>query len=56
MKYRFNLIFQLFYGIIGFGIAMLIIYLFTKQINWIASGIIGISEFILSGFYTQFNK
>lgn len=56
MRYKFNFLFQLFYGIVGFATAMLVIYLFTKGINWIASGIIGISEFALSGFYTRFNK
>lgn len=56
MKYKFSFIFQLSYGVISFGMALLMIYLFTKQTNWIASGFIGISEFAISGFYTRSAK
>jgi len=56
MKYKFNFVFQFFYGIFGFLLALVIIYLFTKEWDWIASVIIGVSEFIISGFYTRIEK
>lgn len=56
MKYKFSFFFQLSYGVVSFAMALLIVYLFTKQLNWIAAGIIGVSEFIISGFYTRFKK
>jgi hypothetical protein len=56
MKYKFSFFFQLIYGIVAFAVAMVIIYLFDKQWDWIACGIIGIGEFIVAGFYTRYNK
>ncbi len=56
LKYHFNFLFQLIYGVIGFGTALLVIYLITKEVNWISSGIIGVSEFIIAGFYTRLKK
>jgi len=54
MKYRFNLKIQLIYAVATFAISFLILYLFTKEINWITPSIIGVFEFILAGFlYTQ---
>ena len=52
MKYKFNFLFQLVFGAFGFGISLLVLYLFTREINWLSSVIAGISQFALSGFYT----
>jgi hypothetical protein len=52
MKYKFNLKIQSIYGLIGFVSSLIILYLFTKQIDWITSLIIGIANFITAGFYT----
>jgi hypothetical protein len=56
MKYEFNLKIQLIYAVISFAISFLVLYLFTKEINWITPIIIGVFEFILAGFYTQMHK
>jgi hypothetical protein len=56
MKYHFSFLFQLIYGIVGFATALLVIYFITREWNWITSGIIGISEFFISGFYTRLKK
>jgi hypothetical protein len=56
LKYHFNFLFQLIYGIVGFVAALLVIYLITRELNWITSGIIGVSEFLIAGFYTQLKK
>ncbi|MFZ1971149.1 MAG: hypothetical protein WAU65_03155 [Candidatus Nanoarchaeia archaeon] len=56
MEYKFNFFFQLIYGIMAFAVAMVIIYLFDKRLDWIACGIIGISEFVIAGFYTKCGK
>lgn len=56
LKYHFSFLFQFIYGIIGFGAALLVLYLMTKELNWISSGIIGISEFVIAGFYTRLKK
>ena len=56
MKYRFDLKIQLIYGIIGFFMAFIILFLGTGEFNWIASFAIGIGNFAVAGFYTNFNK
>jgi 1,4-dihydroxy-2-naphthoate octaprenyltransferase len=56
MKYKFNLKIQLVYGIISFALSLLIIYAFTKQLDWITAGLIGIFEFFFAGFYTTGRK
>jgi len=56
LKYHFNFLFQLVYGVVGFGAALLVIYLINKDLSWISAGIIGVSEFVISGFYTKLKK
>ena len=56
MKYQFNLKLQLIYGVIGFILSLIIIYLFLGNFDWLTSGIIGLFEFIIAGFYTQMSK
>lgn len=56
MKYKFNLKIQLIYGVTGFILSLLIIYLFIKSFDWLSAGIIGLFEFIISGFYTRMHK
>jgi hypothetical protein len=52
MKYKFNLKIQILYGIFGFAIALGIIYLATRNLDWIGSSVVGLINFIISGFYT----
>ena len=56
MKYRFDIKIQLIYGLAGFILSFLIIYFFVGKFDWLASTIIGLFEFALSGFYTQMKK
>jgi hypothetical protein len=56
MKYKFNFAIQLIYGIIAFAVSFLILYLLTREMDWITPSIIGVFEFIISGFYTQMHK
>ena len=56
MKYKSNLKFQLMFAIIGFFVSLMIFYVFTKQIDWITAGIIGIVNFIAAGFYNLRKK
>lgn len=56
MRYKFNLKIQLIYGLISFIAALLIVYLFIKSFDWLTAGIVGMFEFIVSGFYTRMNK
>ena len=53
MKYCFNLKIQAKYGIVTFLLALAIIYLFTKKIDWISPIIIGVFEFAIAGYYTN---
>jgi hypothetical protein len=53
MKYCFNLKFQLIYGIVAFLLVFGILYLFTKQINFITPIIVGVVEFVVAGYYTK---
>lgn len=53
MKYCFNLKFQLKYGILTFLLALAIIYIFTKKIDWITPLIVGVFEFAISGYFTK---
>lgn len=53
MKYCFNLKNQLIYGFVTFLFAFVIIYLIDKEINWITPIVIGITEFIIAGFFTN---
>jgi 1,4-dihydroxy-2-naphthoate octaprenyltransferase len=52
MKYKSNFKFQIIYGLIGFLTALGIIYLVVKQIDWITSLAVGITNFLVAGFYT----
>jgi 1,4-dihydroxy-2-naphthoate octaprenyltransferase len=56
MKYKFNLKIQLIYAVVTFAVSFLILYLFTKEFDWITPSIIGVFEFIIAGFYTQMHK
>ena len=53
MKYQFNLKMQLAYGIITAILALFIVYLFTKRIDWITTAIVGIANFFISGYYNN---
>ena len=53
MKYKFDLKIQAMYGIFGFLTVLIVLYLFTKQLDFFSSIIIGIANFAISGFYTQ---
>lgn len=52
LKYKFNLKVQLAYGIFAFLLSLGILYLFLKQLDWITASIVGIANFIISGYYT----
>jgi hypothetical protein len=53
MKYCFDFKTQMIYGIVAFIFALIIIYLLTKEVNWIVSIITGVFNFIISGYYTK---
>jgi len=51
MKYHSDFKMQSIYGIVTFLVSLSIIYMVTKQIDWITPTIIGIVNFIVSGYY-----
>ncbi len=56
MTYNFSPKIQLVYGIFGFLLTLGILYILLNELNWIASIIVGIANFIISGFYNKINK
>ena len=52
MKYCFNLKLQVMYGIVTFLVALSILYIFTKKLDFLTSVTIGLVEFIASGYFT----
>ncbi len=48
--YTFNLKLQAIYGIMGFLMTLIILYLFTGEIRWIPAVAIGIANLLISGF------
>lgn len=56
MKYKFNLKVQSIYAVVSFVASLLIVYAFTKELDWITSAIIGIFEFFFAGFYNVKKK
>jgi hypothetical protein len=56
MRYRFNFMFQLIYGIVTFISCFAVLYLITKEVNWISPSILGITNFIISGFFNFKNE
>lgn len=53
MKYKFDLKIQSVYGLVGFISSGVILYLFTKQVDWVTPLLVGIANFIIAGFYTS---
>lgn len=53
MKYCFDLKIQAMYGIVTFLVVLAFLYLFTRELNWIASVITGLVNFAISGYYTN---
>lgn len=53
MKYIFDAKNQTLYGIVGFLLALIILYFVANEVNLIVSVIIGICDFIVSGFYNK---
>jgi hypothetical protein len=51
MKYHFNLKLQVIYGVVGFGMALGLLYLFLGMLDWTGSAIVGAVNFAISGFY-----
>ncbi len=51
--YKFNLKFQLVYGLIGLLTSALVLFLILGKIEWITALFIGIASFLVSGFYTD---
>ncbi len=55
MGYKFDFKTQAIYGLMGFFLTFLLILIFIRQVNLVASFIVGIFNFIISGFYTDMN-
>ena len=56
MKYKFDLRVQCIYGLSGLIFSFILIYLFTKQIDYITPLVVGAFNFGLAGFYTTLYK
>jgi hypothetical protein len=51
MKYNFDFKMQAIYGIVTFLTSFAVVYMITKKIDWISPTIIGLINFIVSGYY-----
>lgn len=51
--YKFNLKLQLVYGIVGLLTSLLVLFLILGKIEWITALFIGLTSFLVSGFYTD---
>jgi hypothetical protein len=41
-------------GILAFCITLFVLYIILKKVDWITASIIGVVNFIISGYYTQY--
>ena len=56
MKYCFDLKTQLIYGVLGFILAVVIIYFLLGRVDWINAVIVGVANFFIAGFYKDLSK
>ncbi|MDD1673935.1 MAG: hypothetical protein LUP99_05960 [Methanomicrobiales archaeon] len=56
LHYKFNLKIQAAYGIFGFLVSLVILFLTISEVRVLAALAIGISNFLISGFYTDYYR
>jgi len=56
LRYRFDLAVQAVYGIFGFLVSLAIMYLVLGEISMVSAVIIGIGNFLVAGFYTEYAR
>ncbi|VVC01623.1 Uncharacterised protein [uncultured archaeon] len=54
MEYKFNPKMQAAYGAAGFLSSLLLLYLLLSRLEWITALTVGIGNFIIAGFYTDY--
>ncbi len=53
MRYKFDLIQQTISGLIAFLVAVLVTFLFGKQVNWALALAVGVGAFFTTDFYNK---
>ena len=53
MQYKFDPKIQTVYAITGFVLCLIVLYMILGEINWVAAVIVGIGNFLVSGYYTE---
>ncbi len=56
LHYRFDLKIQAAYGIFGFLISLAVLYLVLGQLSVLTALVIGIANFLIAGFYTEYAR
>ncbi len=56
LHYRFDPTVQAVIGIFGFLIVLPVQYLFSGQVSIISAVIVGIGNFLVAGFYTEYYR
>lgn len=54
LHYTFNLKVQAAYGIFGFLATLAILYLILGQVSLLTSFFVGLGNFLVAGFYTEY--
>ena len=52
--YKFNPKLQAVYGVAGFLSALLVLYLILHSLEWLTALVVGIGNFLVAGFYTDY--
>lgn len=55
LGYKFNLKIQLVYGVIGFLTSLAVLFLVLNEVRRIPAIVVGIGNFLVSGFYTDYH-
>jgi hypothetical protein len=56
MPYKLNLKMQAAYGLTSAVTALLVLYIVLSRLEWLTAAIVGVAQFLISGFFTEFYK